>query len=70
MQRTLTATDAGRSGQPRSGPEVTEDHSRPAPMAAKLEISPWVVIRFDMALAARPPRQFVHRKSQIANRKC
>ena len=68
MDTILAATDAGRTGQPQPGQEdVPGNHSRPAPIAARLEISPWVVIRFGTALVARPPRQFVNLNSQLAD---
>jgi hypothetical protein len=51
----LAAIDAGHDPYPNLGLEAAPGNARPAPLAAKLEIDPWITSEFTVSIEASRP---------------
>jgi len=67
VKNELAATDASQGGHSQAGPEAAPGSaSGPAPFAARLEVTLWVITEFQLCLPASP--QIKNQKSKIKNR--
>jgi hypothetical protein len=66
MKFELTATDARHGREPQPGPAADPGSGRrPAPVTARLQVTPWIASGFDVPLAANHVAKIANLKSQI-----
>jgi hypothetical protein len=66
MKFALAATDARQSRNPQAAPETAPGTvSRPAPFAARLEVTPWFINAFDVLPTIEPKITIENQKSQF-----